>query len=172
MTLAVPSTARRLNPSSTWTERVRTTESPLRPERESYKARWGRRWTTAFGRWSRTGSSWGTARCSSSSAINPGIRFLFPHKKMLLFLISFDFVQYREFNCILKRTAWTVFPHKKTEYRNCISISLWWFVQIVNLHYMLSKSVVKSRPTVLWCYKEKLELSRSALAALIISPAI
>ncbi|ONK79120.1 uncharacterized protein A4U43_C01F3140 [Asparagus officinalis] len=31
--------------------------------------------------------------------------------------------------------------------------------QIVNLHYMLSKSVVKSRPTVLWCYKEKLELS-------------
>ncbi|XP_010911901.1 RNA cytidine acetyltransferase 1 isoform X1 [Elaeis guineensis] len=31
--------------------------------------------------------------------------------------------------------------------------------QIVNLHYMLSKAVVKSRPTVLWCYKEKLELS-------------
>lgn len=31
--------------------------------------------------------------------------------------------------------------------------------QIVNLHYMLSKSVVKSRPTVLWCHKEKLELS-------------
>ncbi|KAH7686430.1 tRNA(Met) cytidine acetyltransferase protein [Dioscorea alata] len=31
--------------------------------------------------------------------------------------------------------------------------------QIVNLHYMLSKSVVKSRPTVLWCYKDKLELS-------------
>lgn len=33
-------------------------------------------------------------------------------------------------------------------------------MQIVNLHYMLSKSVVKSRPTVLWCYKDKLELSR------------
>ncbi|KAH7852680.1 hypothetical protein Vadar_027832 [Vaccinium darrowii] len=31
--------------------------------------------------------------------------------------------------------------------------------QIVNLHYMLGKAVVKSRPTVLWCYKEKLELS-------------
>ncbi|KAL6558902.1 hypothetical protein OROMI_019252 [Orobanche minor] len=31
--------------------------------------------------------------------------------------------------------------------------------QIVNLHHMLSKSVVKSRPTVLWCYKDKLELS-------------
>ncbi|KAI0493619.1 hypothetical protein KFK09_023740 [Dendrobium nobile] len=31
--------------------------------------------------------------------------------------------------------------------------------QIVNLHYMMSKAVVKSRPTVLWCYKQKLELS-------------
>ncbi|KAF5727673.1 hypothetical protein HS088_TW22G01369 [Tripterygium wilfordii] len=31
--------------------------------------------------------------------------------------------------------------------------------QIVNLHYMLSKAVVKSRPTVLWCYKDKLEIS-------------
>ncbi|KAL2531341.1 UPF0202 protein [Abeliophyllum distichum] len=31
--------------------------------------------------------------------------------------------------------------------------------QMVNLHYMLSKSVVKSRPTVLWCYKNKLEIS-------------
>ncbi|KDP28681.1 hypothetical protein JCGZ_14452 [Jatropha curcas] len=31
--------------------------------------------------------------------------------------------------------------------------------QIVNLHYMLSKAVTKTRPTVLWCYKEKLELS-------------
>ncbi|KAG2711708.1 hypothetical protein I3760_04G089400 [Carya illinoinensis] len=31
--------------------------------------------------------------------------------------------------------------------------------QIVNLHYMLSKSVIKARPTVLWCYKDKLELS-------------
>ncbi|KAK9271864.1 hypothetical protein L1049_002229 [Liquidambar formosana] len=31
--------------------------------------------------------------------------------------------------------------------------------QIVNLHYMLSKAVVKSRPTALWCYKDKLELS-------------
>ncbi|KAG5534140.1 hypothetical protein RHGRI_022320 [Rhododendron griersonianum] len=30
---------------------------------------------------------------------------------------------------------------------------------IVNLHYMLSKAVVKSRPTALWCYKDKLELS-------------
>ncbi|TKY60362.1 N-acetyltransferase protein [Spatholobus suberectus] len=31
--------------------------------------------------------------------------------------------------------------------------------QIVNLHYMLSKAHIKSRPTVLWCYKDKLELS-------------
>lgn len=31
--------------------------------------------------------------------------------------------------------------------------------QIVNLHYMLSKAVIKSRPTVLWCYRDKLELS-------------
>ncbi|XP_057806961.1 RNA cytidine acetyltransferase 1-like [Salvia miltiorrhiza] len=31
--------------------------------------------------------------------------------------------------------------------------------QIVNLHFMLTKSVVKSRPKVLWCYKDKLELS-------------
>lgn len=31
--------------------------------------------------------------------------------------------------------------------------------QIVNLHYILSKTVVKTRPTVLWCYKDKLELS-------------
>ncbi|KAL5818538.1 hypothetical protein ACOSQ3_022419 [Xanthoceras sorbifolium] len=31
--------------------------------------------------------------------------------------------------------------------------------QIVNLHYMQSKAVVKTRPTVLWCYKDKLELS-------------
>ncbi|GAB4850393.1 hypothetical protein Ancab_029698 [Ancistrocladus abbreviatus] len=31
--------------------------------------------------------------------------------------------------------------------------------QMVNLHYMLSKAVVKGRPNVLWCYKEKLELS-------------
>ncbi|XP_062148759.1 RNA cytidine acetyltransferase 1 [Alnus glutinosa] len=31
--------------------------------------------------------------------------------------------------------------------------------QIVNLHYMLSKAVIKAKPTVLWCYKDKLELS-------------
>ncbi|CAN0865244.1 RNA cytidine acetyltransferase 1 [Linum grandiflorum] len=34
--------------------------------------------------------------------------------------------------------------------------------QIVNLHYMLSKAVVKSRPTVLWCYKDKLDISSHA----------
>lgn len=28
--------------------------------------------------------------------------------------------------------------------------------QVVNLHYVLSKSVVRSRPTVLWCYKKDL----------------
>ncbi|XP_075516380.1 RNA cytidine acetyltransferase 1-like [Primulina tabacum] len=31
--------------------------------------------------------------------------------------------------------------------------------QILHLRQMLSKSVVKSRPSVLWCYKDKLELS-------------
>lgn len=32
--------------------------------------------------------------------------------------------------------------------------------QIVNLNYMLAKSRVKSRPSVLWCYRDKLEISR------------
>ena len=32
--------------------------------------------------------------------------------------------------------------------------------QVVNLHYMLSKSVVKARPSILWCYKKDLYLSR------------
>lgn len=32
--------------------------------------------------------------------------------------------------------------------------------QILHLHQILSKSVVKSRPSVLWCYKDKLDLSR------------
>lgn len=32
--------------------------------------------------------------------------------------------------------------------------------QVVNLHYMLSKAAVKARPTVLWCYKKDLYLSR------------
>ena len=31
--------------------------------------------------------------------------------------------------------------------------------QIVNIHYMLSKAVVKARPSVLWCYKKDLYLS-------------
>ncbi|GMN33414.1 hypothetical protein TIFTF001_004140 [Ficus carica] len=31
--------------------------------------------------------------------------------------------------------------------------------QVVNLHFILSKAVTKSRPSVLWCYKNKLELS-------------
>ena len=30
---------------------------------------------------------------------------------------------------------------------------------MVNLHYMLSKTVVKARPSVLWCYKKELYLS-------------
>lgn len=34
--------------------------------------------------------------------------------------------------------------------------------QVVNLHYMLSKSTVKARPSVLWCYKKELYLSRCA----------
>lgn len=35
--------------------------------------------------------------------------------------------------------------------------------QVVNLHYMLSKTVVKARPSVLWCYKKDLYLSRYTL---------
>ncbi|KAL0030160.1 hypothetical protein WJX77_000722 [Trebouxia sp. C0004] len=31
--------------------------------------------------------------------------------------------------------------------------------QVVNLHYMLSKTVVRARPSVLWCYKKELYLS-------------
>eukprot|EP00301_Raphidiophrys_heterophryoidea_P001079 c10539_g1_i2.p1 GENE.c10539_g1_i2~~c10539_g1_i2.p1 ORF type:complete len:888 (-),score=260.61 c10539_g1_i2:407-3013(-) len=31
--------------------------------------------------------------------------------------------------------------------------------QVVNLHYMLSKVVVKARPSVLWCYKDELGFS-------------
>ncbi|KJE95863.1 N-acetyltransferase 10 [Capsaspora owczarzaki ATCC 30864] len=31
--------------------------------------------------------------------------------------------------------------------------------QVVNLHYMLSKTVVKTRPSVLWCYKKELGFS-------------
>jgi N-acetyltransferase 10 len=34
--------------------------------------------------------------------------------------------------------------------------------QVVNLHYMLSKASVKARPSVLWCYKKELHLSRWA----------
>jgi tRNA(Met) C34 N-acetyltransferase TmcA len=34
--------------------------------------------------------------------------------------------------------------------------------QVVNLHYLLSKASVKARPSVLWCYKKELLLSRSA----------
>lgn len=34
--------------------------------------------------------------------------------------------------------------------------------QVVNLHYMLSKTAVKARPSVLWCYKKDLYLSRCA----------
>ena len=37
--------------------------------------------------------------------------------------------------------------------------------QVVNLHYMLSKTVVKARPSVLWCYKTELYLSRYCLWA-------
>ena len=33
--------------------------------------------------------------------------------------------------------------------------------QVVNLHYLLSRALVKSRPSVLWCYKKDLEYSRS-----------
>jgi N-acetyltransferase 10 len=32
--------------------------------------------------------------------------------------------------------------------------------QVVNLHFMLSKAAVKSRPSVLWCYKKDLHFSR------------
>ena len=57
----------------------------------------------------------------------------------------------------------------RTLVENCVALrqrSLYVIVgdkgrdQIVNLHYMLSKSVVKARPSVLWCYKKDLYLSR------------
>ena len=45
--------------------------------------------------------------------------------------------------------------------------------QVVNLHYMLSKTVVKARPSVLWCYKKDLYLSRcSADHCLVAAPLI
>ena len=53
--------------------------------------------------------------------------------------------------------------------------------QVVNLHYMLSKTVVKARPSVLWCYKKDLYLSRCSadhclvaapLAAIIVVPVL
>ena len=37
--------------------------------------------------------------------------------------------------------------------------------QVVNLHYMLSKASVKARPSVLWCYKKDLYLSRQEWGA-------
>ena len=43
--------------------------------------------------------------------------------------------------------------------------------QVVNLHYMLSKTVVKARPSVLWCYKKDLYLSRcTAVHCLVAAP--
>ena len=35
------------------------------------------------------------------------------------------------------------------------------FSQVVILHHMLSKAVVRARPSVLWCYKKELGFSRS-----------
>ena len=32
--------------------------------------------------------------------------------------------------------------------------------QVVNLHYLLSKTLITTRPSVLWCYKKDLMLSR------------
>jgi hypothetical protein len=42
---------------------------------------------------------------------------------------------------------------------NCVTAHT---TQVVNLHYMLSKASVKARPSVLWCYKKELALSRCA----------
>jgi len=39
--------------------------------------------------------------------------------------------------------------------------------QVVNLHYMLSKTTVKARPSVLWCYKKELYISRCMLVPLV-----
>lgn len=33
-------------------------------------------------------------------------------------------------------------------------------VEVVILHHMLSKAVVKARPSVLWCYKKELGFNR------------
>ena len=38
-------------------------------------------------------------------------------------------------------------------------------LQVVILHHMLSKAVVKARPTVLWCYKKELGFSRYELSS-------
>jgi N-acetyltransferase 10 len=35
--------------------------------------------------------------------------------------------------------------------------------QVANLHYILSKSRVKARPSVLWCYKKDLGFSSSVV---------
>ena len=39
--------------------------------------------------------------------------------------------------------------------------------QVVNLHYILSKSSVKTRPSVLWCYKKDLGFTTYALFILL-----
>ena len=60
-------------------------------------------------------------------------------------------------------------PRIRTLVENCVKLrqrSLFVIVgdkgreQVVNLHYMLSKTGVKARPSVLWCYKKDLYLSR------------
>ncbi|KAG6481136.1 hypothetical protein ZIOFF_057731 [Zingiber officinale] len=57
------------------------------------------------------------------------------------------------------RSMLIIVGDKSRDQANFILLSQTHIVFIVNLHYMLSKAVVKSRPTVLWCYKDKLELS-------------
>ena len=37
------------------------------------------------------------------------------------------------------------------------------YFQVVILHHMLSKAVVRARPSVLWCYKKELGFSRSVV---------
>ena len=41
-----------------------------------------------------------------------------------------------------------------------MKLTIFFFTQTVILHNILSKTTIKSRPNVLWCYKKDLGFSR------------
>ena len=49
---------------------------------------------------------------------------------------------------------------KSSTYWTIYTVPMLIFFQIINLHYILSKSLVKARPNVLWCYKNDMGFSR------------